>query len=479
MQKSTAEDLKEVAKWQQDSEYFFKEILGIHPWEKQIEIAESVRDHERTIVPAAFGVGKTYISAAIVIQFLCSYFPSKVITTASTARQVRDLLWREIRNIHKKSLVPIGGRLLTQVLEFDEDWYAVGFTTDEYDPDKFTGYHSENVLVVFDQASGIPKSIWTAAEGLMTSAFCRWLAIGNCTSSDSEFFKNCKPNSGWNRIHITAFDSPNVKAGKNIYPGIIAHDYPKKKAEQWGKESILYQMFVMAEFPREGTDNLISYYYVEKALLDKWNNGDPVEIGVDPAEYGDDKTILVARRGYRIVEIEVHSKQDIMVTTGNAIQMAHRLAEPSGKDPKRIPIKVDTIGVGSGIPPRLREQGYRGIDVKVSENPADKDTYENLRAELAFNLKDRFINEEIGVSSDIPAHIIEEWEADTIEPKYSVNSKGKYVLEPKEKIKKRLKRSPDYFEGTMLAFAPTKQLETEISYQSVTQRRFSSGRRAW
>jgi len=474
MQTNAAEDLKEIEHWQQDPGYFFKDILGINAWEKQIEIAESVRDNERTIVPASFGVGKTFIAAAITIQFLCSYIPSKVITTAPTFRQVKDLLWREIRNIYKKSKIPLGGRLLTQVLEFDEDWFALGFSTDEYDPDKFTGYHSENVLVVFDQASGIPKTLWDAAEGLMTSARCRWLAIGNCTSSDSEFFKNCKPNSEWKRIHITAFDSPNVKAGENIYPGLIAHDYPQKRKEKWGEDSVMYQIFVKAEFPKEGTDNLISYHNAEQSLLDSWENGEPVEIGCDPAEEGRDKTIIIARRGYRIVEIEIHTKQFPTVTTGNCIQMAERLGKICNINPKNIPIKIDAIGIGSGIAPSLREQGYKGIGIKSSENAFDEEHYKGLRTELAFNLRDRFNNVEIGISKNIPDHIREEWEADIIEPKFGITEKGKYILEQKDRTKKRLKRSPDYFDATVLAFADSARFKTEVSYSSVEKRRSTS-----
>ena len=79
-----------------DPEFFQREVLGWDPWEKQVEIACSVRDHKKTAVKSCHDSGKTADAARIGLWFLYSFQPSIVLTTAPTYRQVEELLWREI-----------------------------------------------------------------------------------------------------------------------------------------------------------------------------------------------------------------------------------------------------------------------------------------------------------------------------------------------------------------------------------------------
>src|SRR4051794_20665753 len=75
---------------------FCREVLKFESWSKQREIFESVRDNQRTAVRSAHGVGKTATAARAVLWFLAAYPYSRVITTAPTFSQVKELLWREI-----------------------------------------------------------------------------------------------------------------------------------------------------------------------------------------------------------------------------------------------------------------------------------------------------------------------------------------------------------------------------------------------
>ena len=114
-------------------------------------------------------------------------FPhSRVVTTAPTTAQLRDVLWREIAQAHRDSRGFIGGELYGTRLEIATDWFAVGFATDR--PDRFQGFHAEHLLLVVDEAAGVSQEIYEASSGFLTSPESRVLLIGNPTATGGEFF---------------------------------------------------------------------------------------------------------------------------------------------------------------------------------------------------------------------------------------------------------------------------------------------------
>lgn len=336
----------------------------------QTEIACSVRDNERTAIKSGNGTGKTYISAGIVLWFLYSFNPSKVITTAPTDRQVSDLLWSEIGTIYGKSKIPLGGRLLQKNLELDDNWFAVGFATREYDPEKFQGYHAPHILVIFDEASGIPPGIWDGAEGLLTSGHSRFLAIGNPTDPTSEFAKCFRASSGWSKKTISCWDTPNVKAGKNIIPGLVSFDWPQKKLEQWGSETSAYRVKVLGEFPESSDDTLIPLHLIEAARDKDIPEGEPCELGNDVAYGGNDKSVFIIRRGSRVVYIGAVDVRDTTRVAGRSHQLAREFGAKN--------IKVDVIGIGAGVHDQLvnmAANNYQVSAINVAEKAIDSEKF--------------------------------------------------------------------------------------------------------
>ena len=155
------------AKIQEDPIYFLDGILECGHWSKQDDILRSVFEHQRTTVKSCHGIGKTYIAARIVLAFLFAYKDSVVVTTAPTFRQVENILWREIRQAASRSVVKLGGNILKTKFEIDEKWYAIGISSDK--DDNFQGFHAEHLLVVGDEAAGIPENTMQVMEALMTS----------------------------------------------------------------------------------------------------------------------------------------------------------------------------------------------------------------------------------------------------------------------------------------------------------------------
>ncbi|MCH7972252.1 MAG: hypothetical protein IH960_14615, partial [Chloroflexi bacterium] len=134
------------------------------------------------------------------------------ITTAPTQRQVTNLLWREIRSIYFKNtaLFPPSTKLTRTSLELSPNHYAMGLSTDS--PERFQGFHEENILFVVDEASGVHEDVFEAIEGSMTSRRARLLLIGNPTSVSGTFYKAFHQNrTQYEKIHISAFDTPNLR----------------------------------------------------------------------------------------------------------------------------------------------------------------------------------------------------------------------------------------------------------------------------
>lgn len=196
------------AKIQEDPIYFLDSVLGCQHWSMQDQIIESVFKNQRTTVKSCHGVGKSYISSKTALAFLFAFPNSIVVTTAPTFRQVENILWREIRQAASQAKIPLGGNMLKTKYEIDEKWYAIGISSDK--DDNFQGFHAEHLLVIADEASGIPERTLNVIEALMTSQSTHQLLIGNPTQTLGTFYDSHK-SPLYNKISISCFDTPNFK----------------------------------------------------------------------------------------------------------------------------------------------------------------------------------------------------------------------------------------------------------------------------
>lgn len=435
-----------VERCQRDPEFFQREVLGWDPWEKQVEIAKSVRDHKKTAVKSCHDSGKTADAARIGLWFLYSFQPSIVLTTAPTFRQVEELLWREIRGAYNKSRIPLGGEMYrTPKLNLDDDWFALGLSTD--DPEKFQGFHSVNILLIGDEAAGVPEDIFIAADTSLTTANARELLIGNPSSTSGRFYNAFHSKRDlYNCIHISAFTTPNFTEGKVVRPYLITPEWVEEKRKEWGEDSPLYQIKVLGEFPEATVDTVIALAWLEAAAQRSLDaGGEAPEIGYDVARFGDDMTSLAIRQGPVLLHLESHSQRDTMWTAGRCIELRRQW--------KAVSIKVDDTGLGGGVTDRLKEQGEPVVPVNAGEKPLDPERYPDLRSELWFMMADRAREGRLDTSR-IPEGQRSVLEAQLTAPKYKLDSSGRRVVEKKSETKKRLGRSPDDADAVILAFAP-------------------------
>lgn len=455
---------------QSDPVWWCEHVLKVKLWSKQVEIIESVRDNPRTAVRSCHGIGKSFTAGQVILWFVNSFSPSIVLSTAPTWRQVEKLVWKEVRASYaraRRAGRPLGGNLLPASPELQivrDQWYAAGLSTN--DPDRFQGYHEKHILVIVDEAAGVPEDIFESIEGVLTSERSRLLLLGNPTSIGGTFHKAFR-GAGYHTIHIGAFDTPNFTAfgitqddfesntweakiaGPLPNPKLITPAWAYDKFLKWGPDSPAYQARVLGNFPEAGDDTLIPLAWVEAAQA-RWLDdepGEPVEIGCDVARFGRDATVIATRRGRRVDPLLVHSQKDTMETAG-LIMAAQRETGAST-------VKVDEIGIGAGVVDRLRELKCPAVGVNVASAPVEPERFTNLRTELWWNLRELLNPNPRANPNPIALPPDDELLVDLTNVKYRLDSRGRMQLESKDEIKKRLGRSPDRGDAVVLAFAPS------------------------
>lgn len=435
--------------------------LGEAFWSKQREIADSVVRHKRTAVRSCHDAGKSYLAARIALHWVATHPPGEafVMSTAPTHKQVHAILWEEIRG-GAKTAERRNRKLSGRILQSDEwkldDGTLVGYGRKPADTDEhgFQGIHRRYVLVIVDEACGVPEQLWTAVEAVTTNAEARILAIGNPDDPNTEFGRVCKPGSGWNVIGISAFDTPNL-TGEDIAPDLgpllLSEEWVEDKRRRWGVDSPRYQSKVLGEFPDIGEDTLISPTLIEAAQQRTLEPTTTAQsLGVDVARFGTDRTIIVHTHGPVARVVGNHAKQATTETTGHVIAVARDMI--GGYE-----IHVDGVGVGGGVVDQLGEQGWPVADMQSGAAAADSERFLNARAEWWWGLRERFEQGDIDLDPDD-----DELAAQLGAVRYKYTSRGQVQIESKDEMRKRGMPSPDRGDALMLAYGRANLMAGQI-----------------
>lgn len=200
---------------------------GEFAWSKQADILQSILDNRYTAVHSAHDLGKSFIASRIIAWWIASHPVGEafVVSTAPSAAQVGAIMWREVAKIHRKAdLIGKINRAGYPQWYVDGELVGYGRKPADYEQSAFQGIHAKYVLVVIDEACGVPKHLYDAIDALATNEHARVLAIGNPDDPASHFSSVCKPGSGWNVIHLDGLRSPNL-----TYERVVGDDpaHPK------------------------------------------------------------------------------------------------------------------------------------------------------------------------------------------------------------------------------------------------------------
>ena len=439
--------------WPRDPVGFVTDRLGEHLWSKQREIIESVRDHRRTAVASCHGAGKSFLASRTVAWWLEAWPAGEAfaVTTADNFAQVRVVLWRYIGQLHRKA--NLRGRVNQTEWFIGDELVAIGRKAADDNPTAFQGIHARRVLVVIDEACGVPRELWTAANSLASNEDSRILAIGNPDDPGAYFASVCGPDSGWNVLHVSAFDTPSFTGEavpEAMHHGMIGPTYVEETRKDCGEASAPYQSKVLGRFPTESEDGVVRISaarkcqhtepveYEDDQLL-------PVELGVDVAAGGDQSAIAL-RCGVRAAIIYSQRQPDTTVFLDEVVTAINRTGATT--------VKVDRSGMGITFTDRLVQLGDEGkhaakvIGVMVGDTSTRPDRFPKLRDQLWWEVGRQLCEDEAWDLTDIGEPVIAQLTA----PKYAPDASGRIKVEPKAETKKRLGRSPDEADALLLAF---------------------------
>lgn len=222
--------------------------------------------------------------------------------------------------------------------------------------------------------------------------------------------------------------------------GIIPQDELEEMQKDMTPMAIRQELY--CDFSASASDVVIPIDLVTAAakrlLTEADIAGAPIIIGLDVARFGDDATVLTLRQGLWCKAQQVFRGLDTMQAADvliNAINTHHPQA-----------VFVDVGAMGAGVVDRVRQLHYTVTEVNFGGSPQDTDRYANLRAEMYFKLRAW-----IEAGGAIPNEPTLKSELSVVEYQFARN--GKIILEPKEKVKEKIGKSPDYADSLALTFA--------------------------
>ncbi len=440
------------------------ERLGEHLWSRQRDVAQSVVEHRKTAVPACHSAGKSFLAARIAAWWLSpdTHPPGSafVVTTAPSDQQVKAILWREIgrarraadRNGHPDA---VPGRLTLDgqwkmKIGGDEELVAYGrkpqdLKNAEEAATAFQGIHARYVLVIVDEACGIPVWLWDAVDALLTNEDARALAIGNPTDAKSKFAAMCEPESTWHVERIRGWDTPNFTdepVPEELRPMLLTPTWVEEAIKERGRDSGYVTSRVDAEFPQGDDDGtLISPDLVRAAQERDMSGsmlGDRGTLAVDVARLGGDETVFGLRRGgvFRIRRTERKQR-----TTQTSLQVVEE------RDASRaLDVVVDADGIGGAVTDQLIADGHDVHEFTMTGAALQPERFFNRRAEAWWSIRELF--ESRGIDLDPEDKTL----ADQLsQVQWWERPDGRIQVESKQQMRDRGHGSPDRADTLLMA----------------------------
>lgn len=434
---------------------FAEDVLGAEPTVQQWEGSRALVEKRRVSIRSGHGTGKSTFEAWCVLWFLACYFPAKVPATAPTSHQLDDVLWAEIAKWHRRmsETAPALAEKFEwssgayRMKEAPNEAFAVARTSRPERPEALQGFHSENILFLIDEASGVADNVFEVAEGALSTDGAYVVMCANPTRNSGYFYdSHHKMRGAWAALHWNGEDSPNV-----------SKTYIENMAKKYGRQSPVFKVRVLGNFV-DAADGVISLELCELAKVREveLNKAAPVIWGLDVARFGDDSCALAKRQGNWQLD-KHYSKpdstpirewwgKDTMATVG--IVKREWDMTPPAERPKAI--NVDVIGIGAGVVDRLKELGLPVVGVNVAESEStregESESFNRLRDELWWKGREWLEARDCRLADD------DETIGELTTPTYKFLSNGRIQVESKAELRKRSVKSPNRADAWLLTF---------------------------
>lgn len=475
--------------WRNDWNLFCKEVLHVNLDEEQQAIISAVQTNKMVAVASGTSRGKDFVAACAAMCFM--YLTprwnknhrlienTKIAMTAPTGRQCINIMIPEVARLFRNASV-LPGRMLSDGIRTNSaEWFLTAFKASDDNTEAWSGFHAVNTMFIVTEASGVSETTFNAIEGNLQGN-SRLLLVFNPNVTTGYAAKAMK-SSRFKKFRLNSLNAENVVKKRNVIPGQVDYEWVKDKVHNWceliHKEDFnsgegdftfegsfyrpndLFRIKVLGLFPKATEDTLIPIEWLELAH-DRWKklksenfvSRKYARVGIDVAGMGRDSSCFVPRYGNYVAEIKIHQsggKADHMKVAGEAVQWLVK---------KNAKVMIDTIGEGAGVYSRLLELGYdNAYSCKFSEGTkglhdiTGQYEFANMRAYCYWAVRD-WLNPKNGFHPALPP--CDELDAELTEVHWSFQSSGSIIIEPKDNIKSRLKRSPDRADALASTFYP-------------------------
>jgi len=250
-----------LLRYRNDPVAFVEHVLKVKPQAWQAELMQAVCEGERKLsIRSGHGVGKSTAASWLMLWFLITRYPVKIVVTAPTSAQLFDALFAEVKRwinelpLALKDILDVKSDRVSHKAAPSEAFISCRTSRAET-PEALQGVHSDNVLLICDEASGIPEQVFEAAAGSMSGHNASTILLGNPTRSSGFFFDTHHRQAGeWWTRKVSCVDS-----------GLVSDEYVSEMKVRYGEESNAYRVRVLGEFPARDDDTVISLELVESA----------------------------------------------------------------------------------------------------------------------------------------------------------------------------------------------------------------------
>lgn len=394
---------------------------------------------------AAHGVGKTAVIGWICDWGISTHPYTRGTVSAMTEPQLRTKTWAEVAKWHQMCITAplfrISGRELTLNVKDQtklRTWRFDAVAWNKADPSAYAGLHNKNrrVIIIYDECAEIVDSIWEVSEGALTDADTQimWLAFGQPLKTNGKFYHCFQPKTTWRTYTVSGVDSKFTN---------------KAQIESWkkeyGEDSDFYRVRALGQFPRFGLNNFISPETVMNAQ-NRLHHPNSIErypkiMGLDPAAFGDNFSVLTIRQGPAIVYQKAWSGLD-------GPDLASRVVDEWHRHRNTVECCVDVIGIGQSVCDALaRVPGFPLTPINVSMPASEAATYHNMRAQLWAKMR-KWLEDQGSLPADDDLAI----QLTSLD--YGFDGKSRYQMESKQDMKEQGKKSPDKADSLALTFVP-------------------------
>lgn len=391
------------------------------------------------------GIGKSALTAWLILWIMCTRPFAKGVVTANTAAQLETKTWAELAKWKKRCIaghwfnISTGrGNMKLTHKEWPESWRCDAQTCREENSEAFAGLHAANStpFYIFDEGSAVPDKIYEVAEGGLTDGEPMFFVFGNPTRNNGRFFEMFhRLRHRWTTFQIDSRQA-----------ALTNKEKIQEWLEDWGEDSDFFRVRVRGVFPRAGDLQFISGELALAAQTRQVTTfpHNPLIMGVDIARGGADMTVFYFRRGF-----DGRSIPMVKLRLDNTVQIARMIvAHATGHEHtnglKCDAVNVDGGGPGAGVVDTLREMQFPFVEVNFGD-PSPDPRFFNMAAFMA-NKKKNWLR--YGAISDDP-----QLYADLTGRYYAYNDKEQLRLERKRDMKARGLPSPDTSDALDLTFA--------------------------